>query len=267
MPPSAESAPQPEAPRLRPVRGPDVSGAARPQACPFVAFDDDRDKRSEAPDPRHRCFAVPNPEPRAIAHQQAYCLTPNFPSCAFFMDWAGRCGRTPGRQWLGLRGRAVRRRRLRFVWGSVRPAGATGIARCGGSGRPPVGSPASLGRRSGLARHAAAATAAVDPAAGSSVNSLGATRAADGDARTGPVRGRSRLRPHRRHAAAIGQPGAPCEGRRGGRPPDGQPAVQSGSGHPAGALRGVPGGRSGRHRAAAGAGASAASDSRCSPAI
>lgn len=72
-----------------------MNGGSRPQACPFVAFDDDRDRRSEAPDPRHRCFAVPNPEPRAIAHQQAYCLTPNFPSCAFFMDWAGRAAAAP----------------------------------------------------------------------------------------------------------------------------------------------------------------------------
>lgn len=72
-----------------------MNGGTRPQACPFVAFDDERDQRSEAPDPRHRCFAVPNPEPRAIAHQQAYCLTPNFPSCAFFMDWAARAAAAP----------------------------------------------------------------------------------------------------------------------------------------------------------------------------
>ena len=38
---------------------------------------------------------MPNPEPRAIAHQQAYCLTPNFPSCAFFIDWAARAAAAP----------------------------------------------------------------------------------------------------------------------------------------------------------------------------
>jgi hypothetical protein len=77
------------------MRGPDVNAASRPSACPFVAFDDDRDRRAEAPDARHRCFAVPNPEPRALAHQAAYCLTPNFPSCAFFMDWAARAAAAP----------------------------------------------------------------------------------------------------------------------------------------------------------------------------
>jgi hypothetical protein len=77
------------------MRGPDVNNASRPSACPFVAFEDDRDRRAEAPDARHRCFAVPNPEPRALAHQAAYCLTPNFPSCAFFMDWAARAAAAP----------------------------------------------------------------------------------------------------------------------------------------------------------------------------
>ncbi|MDQ3870136.1 MAG: LysM peptidoglycan-binding domain-containing protein, partial [Chloroflexota bacterium] len=30
------------------------------------------------------------PEPRSHAHQQRYCLTPNYPSCAHFQDWASR---------------------------------------------------------------------------------------------------------------------------------------------------------------------------------
>lgn len=66
---------------------PSVDGAA---ACPFVAFDDDRDARSTAPDHRHRCFAEPVPAPRAIAHQEAYCLSPAFAVCPAFQDWARR---------------------------------------------------------------------------------------------------------------------------------------------------------------------------------
>ena len=59
-------------------------------ACPFVAFDDDRDARSTAPDHRHRCFAEAVPAPRAIAHQDAYCLSPAFAVCPAFQDWARR---------------------------------------------------------------------------------------------------------------------------------------------------------------------------------
>jgi LysM repeat protein len=66
---------------------PSAEGAV---ACPFVAFDDDRDARSTAPDHRHRCFAEPVPAPRAIAHQDAYCLSPAFAVCPAFQDWARR---------------------------------------------------------------------------------------------------------------------------------------------------------------------------------
>ena len=59
-------------------------------ACPFVAFEDDRDGRSSAPDHRHRCFAEPRPAPRALAHQEAYCLSSAFPVCPTFQDWARR---------------------------------------------------------------------------------------------------------------------------------------------------------------------------------
>src|SRR4051794_30072945 len=59
-------------------------------ACPFVAFEDDRDARSTVPDHRHRCFAEPRPAPRAIAHQEAYCLSSAFPVCPTFQDWARR---------------------------------------------------------------------------------------------------------------------------------------------------------------------------------
>ena len=59
-----------------------------PSACPFVAFEDDRDHRSDAPDYRHRCFAAPEPEPRAFPHQERYCLTDGFAACPIFLDWA-----------------------------------------------------------------------------------------------------------------------------------------------------------------------------------
>ena len=61
-----------------------------PRVCPFVALEFDRDKRADQPDYRHRCFAEPAPAPRAIAHQEAYCLSPNFPACPIFQDWASR---------------------------------------------------------------------------------------------------------------------------------------------------------------------------------
>lgn len=59
-----------------------------PSACPFVAFEDDRDHRSSSPDYRHRCFAAPEPEPRAFPHQERYCLSGDFAQCPVFLDWA-----------------------------------------------------------------------------------------------------------------------------------------------------------------------------------
>src|ERR1700690_2168900 len=59
-------------------------------ACPFVAFEDDRDARADVPDHRHRCYAEIRPAPRAIAHQEAFCLSPGFAACPTFQDWARR---------------------------------------------------------------------------------------------------------------------------------------------------------------------------------
>lgn len=59
-------------------------------ACPFVAFEDDRDERASSPDHRHRCYAEAQPAPRALAHQEAYCLSSAFPVCPTFQDWARR---------------------------------------------------------------------------------------------------------------------------------------------------------------------------------
>ena len=74
-------------------------------ACPFVAFEDDRDERSSVPDHRHRCYAEPQPAPRAIAHQEAYCLSSAFPVCPIFQDWARReAARTRGASSAGAAG-------------------------------------------------------------------------------------------------------------------------------------------------------------------
>jgi nucleoid-associated protein YgaU len=73
------------------------SGDGSP-ACPFVAFEDERDARADRPDHRHRCFAEAEPAPRALAHQEAYCLSSAFPVCPTFQDWARReaARATPG---------------------------------------------------------------------------------------------------------------------------------------------------------------------------
>lgn len=59
-------------------------------ACPFVAFEKDREGRSTSADRRHRCYAEPVPASRAAAHQEAYCLSSSFPVCPTFQDWARR---------------------------------------------------------------------------------------------------------------------------------------------------------------------------------
>src|SRR5512143_3802105 len=69
-------------------RGLPIVGGA--PACPFVAFVDDRDERATSPDHRHRCYAEASPAPRALAHQEAYCLSSSFPVCPTFQDWARR---------------------------------------------------------------------------------------------------------------------------------------------------------------------------------
>lgn len=67
----------------------------KPGACPFVALEADRDRRLEQPDHRHRCYAEPTPAPRSIAHQQTYCLSPNFAACPIFQEWAARAAAEP----------------------------------------------------------------------------------------------------------------------------------------------------------------------------
>jgi LysM repeat protein len=67
-----------------------LPGVEGPPACPFIAFEDERDERSSSPDHRHRCYAEVEPAPRALAHQEAYCLSSAFPVCPTFQDWARR---------------------------------------------------------------------------------------------------------------------------------------------------------------------------------
>ncbi len=100
-----------------------------PRACPFVALEMDRDKRSDRPDYRHRCFAEPTPAPRSIAHQEAYCLSPNFPACPVFQDWAVRAAARPaaGSGATVASGPAV-------VGGAVVGAAAVGMAADDGGG-------------------------------------------------------------------------------------------------------------------------------------
>lgn len=76
-----------------------------PQACPFIALELDRDRRSDKPDYRHRCFAEPTPQPRAIAHQEAYCLSTEFAACPIFQGWAMRAAARPVPTPAGYEGR------------------------------------------------------------------------------------------------------------------------------------------------------------------
>lgn len=69
-----------------------AGGSEGSLACPFLALADDRDARLDVPDRRHRCYADLAPAPRAIAHQQAYCLTAAFTTCPTFQDWVRREG-------------------------------------------------------------------------------------------------------------------------------------------------------------------------------
>lgn len=66
-----------------------------PQACPFIALDEDRDRRVVDPDAHHRCFAESVPRPRSLAHQAAFCLTAGFAGCPIFLDWASRAAAAP----------------------------------------------------------------------------------------------------------------------------------------------------------------------------
>jgi LysM repeat protein len=57
-------------------------------ACPFLAFDDDRDHRADYADSRHRCYAAAEPEALDAAHQERFCLSVAFAACPVFLDWA-----------------------------------------------------------------------------------------------------------------------------------------------------------------------------------
>jgi LysM repeat protein len=57
-------------------------------ACPFLAFFDDRDHRSDFADSQHRCYAAAEPEPIETGHQERFCLSVAFATCPVFLEWA-----------------------------------------------------------------------------------------------------------------------------------------------------------------------------------
>ena len=110
-----------------------ASPSDRATACPFVAFDDDRDERADRPDHRHRCYAEVRPAPRALAHQESYCLSPRFPSCPTFQDWARR----EAAQARSTASRAAADARAGRV--SAGDAGIAALDSAGGDGGEPLG--------------------------------------------------------------------------------------------------------------------------------
>jgi hypothetical protein len=113
-------------------------------ACPFVAFEDDRDERASVPDHRHRCYAEVRPAPRALAHQEAYCLSSAFPVCPTFQDWA--------------------RREAARAQDASAAASAASAAEAAAADSPPPAAPPVSGAGSGLPLAAASADVPLDPA-------------------------------------------------------------------------------------------------------
>lgn len=156
-------------------RGLPIVGGA--PACPFVAFADDRDERATSPDHRHRCYAEAEPAPRALAHQEAYCLSSAFPVCPTFQDWARReaAKARPGEAPIDegdddefaplVEDRPPRR--SGHVWSAPPPwlSGQPGQA-SGASGRPPADAHHAGGAQGPTAADASGAAGAAGLAAG-----------------------------------------------------------------------------------------------------
>ena len=62
----------------------------RAPACPFVAFDDDRDERADRPDHRHRCYAEVRPRRARDRPPGDVLPVAALPACPTFQDWARR---------------------------------------------------------------------------------------------------------------------------------------------------------------------------------
>jgi hypothetical protein len=109
-------------------------------ACPFVAFEDDRDERADVPDYRHRCYAESPPAPRAHAHQEAYCLSSAFPVCPTFQEWARReAARTRAAAATGAAGRPSETDHVAGdVAGDVAAGAAAGLAASSPEPEPPA---------------------------------------------------------------------------------------------------------------------------------
>jgi LysM repeat protein len=123
------------------------SPAVAAGACPFVAFEDDRDHRSEVPDRRNRCYAEPVPRPPTPAHQAAYCLSIDFPSCAVFQAWAARAAAAPDATPVPqpavaeTEGALEAEREERDARGEPPPGAAPPEPAAGGGGGPPAATP------------------------------------------------------------------------------------------------------------------------------
>ena len=140
-------------------------------ACPFIAYEDERDERSAEPDHAHRCYAEVRPAPRALAHQEAYCLSSAFPVCPTFQAWARR---------ESAQARATANANAVAGAGAAASGAAMTAAGAGGAGTTPVG-PGQDGRDE-------AATAAGRTASSSGPSTGGSSSGDDSHDRAGDDR-------------------------------------------------------------------------------
>lgn len=198
--------------------------------CPFVALEDDRDRRLAQPDRRHRCFAELRPAPRAIAHQQAYCLSTAFPACPTFQDWARREAARPaeGESVAALPPPQPRPR----DWAEPPPWGSAADGVAGAAVGAAAGlAPASLARAADRDRHGVSEEPPNGSVQGESDEEAAAAGESDGSVEAPPFLA-ARARPPAPEAAAprLGQPRrqpTPDEGFWGGAPDPDRPWEQS----------------------------------------
>ncbi len=68
------------------------SSGPLPGVCPFLAFGADAERRSAAPDERHRCHTSQPATAITVDHQARFCLTDGFTTCPVFRGWAASSG-------------------------------------------------------------------------------------------------------------------------------------------------------------------------------
>jgi len=108
-------------------------------ACPFVAFEDDRDHRADHPDYGHRCFAAAEPEPRALPHQERFCLSAAFAQCPIFLDWARQEAAA-----VEIQAAVLVERGFRHVEGACAPIDDFAVLTCLPNYRPAAGADAEV---------------------------------------------------------------------------------------------------------------------------